>query len=172
MYFNDEGEMLWHIANKGVLPDTNGHSISSGVAVNSEESRLALSGYDEIYVFDLAFNANGEPELTNPAIYPIAPSGNGTYRMQLVFDAADNLHVFSTRGQGYSVIVLPGETTASTSADEALVLNTTGIENINTDKATPAEYYNIHGFRVDGSNLTPGIYIRRQGAETSKIIVR
>lgn len=173
MYFNDEGEMVWNIANKGVLENTDGHSISSGIAVNADETRLALSGYNEIYVFDLSFSANGEPELTNAKIYPVPASITGTYRMQLVFDAADNLHVFSTCGQGYSVIVLPGETTASTPAPEMLTISDgAGISNIGADNDAPVEYFNLQGLRVDGNNLSNGIYIRRQGATTNKIIVK
>lgn len=36
----------------------------------------------------------------------------------------------------------------------------------------PVEYYNLQGIRVDSANLVPGIYIRRQGTATSKILVR
>ncbi len=36
----------------------------------------------------------------------------------------------------------------------------------------PVEYYNLQGMRVEASALTPGIYIRRQGAAASKIVVR
>lgn len=172
MYFNDEGELIWNIANKGVLPDATGHSISSGVAVNSDETRLALSGYNEIYVFDLDFNANGEPELSNVAIYPTEAPIASNYRTQLVFDAADNLHVFSTGAQGYYVLVLPGETTAATPGTDMLDINTTGIENINAANNAPVEYFNLHGIRVDGDKLGNGIYIRRQGSATSKVIVK
>lgn len=54
---------------------------------------------------------------------------------------------------------------------------TTGIEDITTDaemEETEAEveWYTIQGVRVSGDNLTPGIYIRRQGSMTSKIMVR
>ncbi|MDO4320054.1 MAG: DUF4960 domain-containing protein [Bacteroidales bacterium] len=37
---------------------------------------------------------------------------------------------------------------------------------------TPAVYYNLQGMAVDGSDLVPGIYIVRQGARTSKVIVK
>lgn len=48
-----------------------------------------------------------------------------------------------------------------------------GIEDINIDNSNaPVEYYNLQGIRVNGDNLTPGIYIRRQGTEVSKILVK
>ena len=36
----------------------------------------------------------------------------------------------------------------------------------------PVEYYNLQGVRCNPDNLTPGIYIRRQGKDVSKILVR
>ncbi len=49
-----------------------------------------------------------------------------------------------------------------------------GVENIEaTDNAIyPVEWYNLHGIRVNGDNLVPGIYIRRQGNEVQKIMIR
>lgn len=50
---------------------------------------------------------------------------------------------------------------------------TTGIEDITADITTaPEEYFNLQGMQVSADTLTPGIYIRRQGSRTSKIIVR
>lgn len=36
----------------------------------------------------------------------------------------------------------------------------------------PAEYFNLQGMAVDAACLTPGVYVVRQGAKTSKVIVR
>lgn len=52
----------------------------------------------------------------------------------------------------------------------------TGISDLTQDNGAatgdPVEYFNLQGMKVDGSNLTPGIYIRRQGAATEKMIIR
>lgn len=40
------------------------------------------------------------------------------------------------------------------------------------DENTPVEFYNLNGVRINSDNLVPGLYIRRQGAKASKIIVR
>lgn len=49
----------------------------------------------------------------------------------------------------------------------------TSINSIEADNANaPVEYYNLQGMRVNASNLGNGIYIRRQGTETSKVIIR
>lgn len=36
----------------------------------------------------------------------------------------------------------------------------------------PVEYFSINGTKVTGDNLTPGLYIRRQGSKTEKIIIK
>ena len=51
--------------------------------------------------------------------------------------------------------------------------STAGIGGIDTDNSNaPVEWYNLNGVRVNGENLAPGIYIRRQGSEVSKVLVR
>ncbi|MDE7025721.1 MAG: hypothetical protein K2O88_07560, partial [Paramuribaculum sp.] len=50
--------------------------------------------------------------------------------------------------------------------------NLTGIESINADNSNePVEYYNLQGMRVNAENLNNGIYIRRQGSETTKVFI-
>jgi len=44
------------------------------------------------------------------------------------------------------------------------------VDNNNTD--APIEYFNLEGMRVSGENLAPGIYIRRQGTDVKKILVK
>ncbi len=36
----------------------------------------------------------------------------------------------------------------------------------------PVEWYNLQGVRIDGENLVPGIYIRRQGSTVGKVLVK
>lgn len=47
----------------------------------------------------------------------------------------------------------------------------TGIRDIETEGNSQAEYYNLQGIRVNG-DLAPGIYIRRQGNKSAKVIVK
>lgn len=48
-----------------------------------------------------------------------------------------------------------------------------GIEDIFVDDANaPVEYYNLQGIRVNADNLDSGIYIRRQGNQVSKVLVK
>lgn len=50
---------------------------------------------------------------------------------------------------------------------------TSGVNAIVADEADgPVRYFNLNGVAVDGDNLTPGVYIRRQGAKATKVVVR
>lgn len=52
--------------------------------------------------------------------------------------------------------------------------HTSAIDNISSDEDAnaPVEYYNLQGIRVNPDNLTTGVYLRRQGSKTSKVLVR
>lgn len=47
----------------------------------------------------------------------------------------------------------------------------TAVSEISVDENAPVEYFNLQGVKVTG-DLTPGIYVRRQGANTSKVLVK
>jgi len=49
-----------------------------------------------------------------------------------------------------------------------------GVETIGVDNNAnaPVEYFNIQGMQVSADNLTPGLYIKRQGTETVKVLVK
>ena len=44
-----------------------------------------------------------------------------------------------------------------------------GIDSITSDSLSPATFYNMQGVEIDAANLTPGIYIMRQGTEITKV---
>ena len=43
---------------------------------------------------------------------------------------------------------------------------------IDNDGDNEAQYYNLQGIRMDADNLTPGVYIRRQGTKAEKVVIR
>ncbi len=48
-----------------------------------------------------------------------------------------------------------------------------GVDAVGVDNAdAPVEYFNLQGMSVNADNLTPGIYIKRKGTETSKIVIK
>ena len=46
-----------------------------------------------------------------------------------------------------------------------------GVDNAWSENNLPVEYYNLQGLRVDSNKLTHGIYIKRQGGKTTKVIL-
>lgn len=49
----------------------------------------------------------------------------------------------------------------------------TALEEVGVDELSqPVSFYNLTGSKVEADNLTPGIYIRRQGDKTTKIVVK
>ena len=76
-----------------------------------------------------------------------------------------------TKGINYSII----NTVNGVKSEEAKLIvgedgSVSGVQDVVIDNA-PAVYYNLQGVRVEG-DLTPGLYIRRQGNTTTKVIVR
>lgn len=53
---------------------------------------------------------------------------------------------------------------------------TSGIESVSADAEVdvnaPVRYYNLNGLLLNGNQLAPGIYIRVQGSNASKILVK
>ena len=72
------------------------------------------------------------------------------------FEASDYLEMGSTFGG----IQIPEQATQ------------TGVSMTAVDEDAPVEFYNLQGLKVNASALTPGIYIRRQGASASKVLVK
>lgn len=54
------------------------------------------------------------------------------------------------------------------SAPGLTAIDTVSIDDVNA----PVEYYNLQGVRISAENFVPGIYIRRQGSKTVKVLVK
>lgn len=117
-----------------------------------------------------------EPEFTLTELYkfPVLSGGDTDYNSyQAALDPAGNLYVANR--SSFRVFSLPREASeAVTPAASSAVLNGTGtgIEGIrveNNDNA-PVEYYNLQGIRMNGNNLPAGVYIRRQGTTSTKVV--
>lgn len=84
--------------------------------------------------------------------------------------------IFSTTTYENAIASVPDGTRAAYMAKDWFKFvdhNTTGVGNVATDNtAAPAEFFTIQGRQVSDEALTPGIYIKRQGDSTTKIIIR
>jgi len=57
--------------------------------------------------------------------------------------------------------------------DIAIKIAKVGVDDVAVDTNDSAvEYFNLQGVRVDADNLTPGIYVRRQGNKAVKVIIK
>lgn len=48
----------------------------------------------------------------------------------------------------------------------------TGIAGVEADENAPVEYFNLNGVQVKADNMTPGVYVRRQGKNVTKVMVK
>lgn len=67
------------------------------------------------------------------------------------------------------------ETLELVEKDGNLVLQkkqSTGIAGVEADENAPVEYFNLNGVQVKADNMTPGVYVRRQGKNVTKVMVK
>jgi len=56
--------------------------------------------------------------------------------------------------------------------DVTVEANTSGASAVTSDEENDVEYYDLQGRRVQGTPATPGIYVRRAGSASSKVIIK
>lgn len=48
----------------------------------------------------------------------------------------------------------------------------TGVAGVEADENAPVEYFNLNGVQVKADSMTPGVYVRRQGKNVTKVMVK
>ncbi len=96
--------------------------------------------------------------------YGLGSVDSGTYQA-----IADYVKVKDGKVRFY--VFVPGN---GLSAYEITDKNVSGISRPEVEMSVDAtiEYYNLQGVKVCGDNLTPGLYIQRQGNKASKVLVK
>ncbi len=178
MWFNNEGEMTWLCANEEAFQDMTG-GCNAGMAITADGMMAAVGSYNsgdmKIHLFTLEFNEDNDPVFTYMmSIDQLPMTNNVTGWAQMQFDAANNLIVYDRRNAKLVTYVLPGGSMATTPAKAEYAINkASGIEDITVgNEEAPAQYFNLNGVEVNAENLTPGIYVRRQGNTATKVVVR
>lgn len=123
-----------------------------------------------IHVYDIDMSKE-EDQLTEA--YTFQPSNVGT-TYQMAFDYAGNLILPGrTSLKMYTLPCAAREVTTPAAATQALS-KSSAVEGIaiGTADNAAAEYFNLQGIRVSADNITPGVYVRRQGNVATKVIVR
>lgn len=102
--------------------------------------------------------------------YASVLSGNCTFSAGTL---ADNVLTFDTEATVTSVDITNPSDGATCGFNTMTVIfsEVSGISDVEIDENAPVEFFNLQGVRVNG-DLTPGLYIRRQGNNATKVIVK
>jgi len=90
--------------NSGKTPTLIENSVSGGMAVSYDGTRLAMGCKDEVKVFDVTYSETGVPALTR--IHSIKPA-MGANTAGISFDRAGNVYVISNSSERLGVWALP-----------------------------------------------------------------
>lgn len=136
---------------------------------SSEQFTEVSEGNYTITVAEL----NGEFTITNAAGDVYAPAYNQTFTgTQVGFIALGNTGKFTASNLTNVKIDLTIDMETLQTGSVMLTTGVVGVDNVNAVENAPVEFFNLQGIRVNADTLTPGIYIRRQGASASKVLVK
>jgi hypothetical protein len=98
-------------------------------------------------------------------------TGTAIYPTSATVDETNHTYTLKYKTANLSWAYLYG--LSDTEYTYTYVWGAAGVDNVNVDNSNaPVEYYNLNGVKVVDSNLTPGIYIKRQGSQASKVYVK
>jgi len=86
------------------------------------------------------------------------------------YTVADGVFTFLKNAEKAVCTMTNAEYPKLTLKTTELNISLSGIESIDADDNAPVEYYDLRGIRVSGD--APGLYIRRQGNKTTKVLVK
>ena len=149
--YANSGGTIFSLGDKKIVVYANGDENASPAntfKVTSTTNDLTFSDMKQLWV--LPNNGLG-------SVY------SGTYQATADFvDLGD--------GKARLYLYIPGN---GISAYELTDTNITGVKDIEMNNiSTKEEYYNLHGVKIPKDNLTPGIYIKKQGNNVTKIIIK
>ena len=149
--YGNNGGTIFTLGNKRFIVFANSDELttpSHTFKVVSTSNDLTFSGMNELWT--LPQNGFGNV-------------GSVTYQA-----AADYVQVDNGKVRLY--LYVPGN---GISAYEITDNEVSSVDNIEmSNDSAPIEYYNLHGIKINVDNARPGIYIKKQGNHTTKIIIR
>lgn len=194
----DEGMMLDCILLNGAETQPTTGTTSITFIVNENTSIEAVFDFVH-YTFNITATEGGSVEVRDAITNSSEPDGNVINDGDMI-TARTEAYVFITPDEKYditSVIVTNGDNTTDTTEETLGWMNDNGqyiypfydaVGNVKiavtfTEKNAiadiiansgngPTEYYNLQGVKVKAENLTPGVYLMRNGADTTKILVK
>ena len=148
------------------------NSVRHGLAITHDGKVLAVCSYTGVQIYDVTWDGD-TPSMTFR--YEFKGQTPVNYS-QLSFDYAGNLYHFLP-SNGFYVYALAQENPVVTTPANAFIAvkGESGVEDItveSVDNDAPVEFFNLNGVRVAADNLTPGLYIKRQGKKAEKVVIK
>ena len=178
-YCNSEGELKWAIEKNSLNSKWSVVSRNGALAVNEGLGLVAFTLVENskvnAYVFKYTIKTNGNVGTEFVGAYEMTTQGNRSNALD--FDYAGNLYAVTSGTECMSVYAIPTDNnTCTTPAKKSLTIAyskelidiVTGIVSIESENA-PVEYYNLQGVKVE--NPENGIFIKKQGRKTTKVIL-
>lgn len=133
--------------------------------LESDNSRCFLT-YDGTGVTTVAeADANADVTFESTAAGLLVKFNDGEY---LMFNGTK----FIKADYGEAVVQAEGETLTPVIVFLSSSNVSTGVETVEFDENAELQYFNLNGVQVKAENLTPGLYIVRQGNKVSKQVIR
>lgn len=122
--------------------------------------------------YTYTYTAEGDTQIQTPCGIKI-PNGAVSYFTNGNLVPARAYNISFWYKENYNTAVYgPDNLTAFNFYTDSLLGPLTGIEDVQSAQEGEAEMWSLQGVRVNPMNAAPGIYIVRQGAKTSKVVIR
>ena len=141
----------------------NNYQLYGGLASNNSRRFLTYDGTGVTTVAEADANADVTFESTAAGL--LVKFNDGEY---LMFNGTK----FIKADYGEAVVQAEGETLTPVIVFLSSSNVSTGVETVEFDENAELQYFNLNGVQVKAENLTPGLYIVRQGNKVSKQVIR
>ena len=141
----------------------NNYQLYGGLASNNSRRFLTYDGTGVTTVAEADANADVTFESTAAGL--LVKFNDGEY---LMFNGTK----FIKADYGEAVVQAEGETLTPVIVFMSSSNVSTGVETVEFDENAELQYFNLNGVQVKAENLTPGLYIVRQGNKVSKQVIR
>ena len=141
----------------------NNYQLYGGLASNNSRRFLTYDGTGVTTV--ATADANADVTFESTAAGLLVKFNDGEY---LMFNGTK----FIKADYGEAVVQAEGETLTPVIVFLSSSNVSTGVETVEFDENAELQYFNLNGVQVKAENLTPGLYIVRQGNKVSKQVIR
>ena len=167
---NNEVKYNYNLANESFA----GSSQNGAIAVDEKTKTVAVASANNVIIMNYDIATDGTVTTSNEKTYSITT--NHRRPNDMAFDYAGNLYSVTSNKETLSVWSVPtANNTCITPAKSTMTIEITandiqtGVEEVGVDANAPVEYYNLQGVKVE--NPSNGIFIKKQGSRTSKVVL-